>query len=409
MRWIKFCLAIQTFILGSSLLRAESPTEIYQRRVIPLLQSSNASSCTECHLQGIKLEDFLTSDPKASFASLRARGWIDTEKPSNSKLLEFISKRSENSTALMDQVRQSELEAIGAWIEASVKDPDSLNTPLPKWKDLELDESLIRHSRQDRVVSRFVDLVWSQFERCANCHSPDRNEKQVEKHGKQMSWIVPNSPSQTLLLLEERKLIHLEKPEASLLRTKALGRDEHGGGVKFPEGGQTDREWERFLSDYVALKQARYGSSKDVPSFQTLRTWRTGLHLRVKDLPKSPAGQYAVMLMYRVHTDGRVADEATAMGEGRVGKEGVSWSTTLMLLEPRGSRHSQSSVDWDSLLPDGKYQLRWLVVDDPSLSIEEILKLPASMQTDIAALWKTGHSGANTLSYKDFKAIEYSK
>ena len=88
----------------------------------------------------------------------------------------------------MDQVRKSELEGIGLWIQASVKDPESLNTPLPTLGDLNLDEELLQHARIDRVLSRFVDIVWSQFERCANCHSPERNAKQVEKNGERMSY-----------------------------------------------------------------------------------------------------------------------------------------------------------------------------------------------------------------------------
>ena len=209
---------------GSTELRAETPSEIYQRLIIPLIQSSKASSCSECHLQGVHLDDFLTSDPKASFASLRARGWIDTERPSESKLLQFIAKKPENSTALMDQVRKSELEGISQWIHASVQDPESLSAPLPPLNDLKLDDKLMQHVRNDQVLTRFVDIIWSQLERCANCHSPDRNAKQVEKHGGKMSWIVPNSPADTLRLLEERKLINFEKPSASLIKTKAISQ-----------------------------------------------------------------------------------------------------------------------------------------------------------------------------------------
>lgn len=409
MRKSNWLLVLGALVFGSHSLQAESPSEIYQRRVIPLLQSAKASSCSECHLQGVKLDDFLTSDPKASFASLRARGWVDTKNPSESKLLQFIAKKPENSTDLMDQVRKSELEGIGEWIRASVKDPESLNTPLPQLNDLKLDEPLIRHTRKDHVLSRFVDVVWSQFERCANCHSPDRNAKQVEKNGEQMSWIVPNSPGETLQLLEDRKLIDFENPTASLLKTKALGQDDHGGGIKFPADGQTDRDWGQFLKDYAAVKRGRYVKSTEIPSFDSIRTWRTGLHLRIKELPTLPAGQYAVILMHRITPEGKVDAEATAIGEGRVSKDGSSWSTSLMLLEPTRLRHSHLSVDWNLLLPDGRYQLRWIVVDDSSKSIEEILKMRSSKGTDIDSLWKTGHSAAKSITFDAFRSLDASK
>jgi hypothetical protein len=384
---------------------ADTPAEIYQRRVIPLLQSSKASSCSECHLQGVKLDDFLTADPKQSFASLRSRGWIDVDHPGESKLLQFIAKKPDKSNDLMDQVRKSELESIDQWIRASVRDPESLNTPLPALNDLKLDETLIRHARKDRVLARFVDVVWSQMERCANCHSPERNAKQVEKNGEQMSWIVPNSPAETLRLLEERMLINLETPNASLLKTKALGQDNHGGGVKFPADGQTDREWGRFLENYAAVRNAHYKSSKDLPSFDSIRTWRTGLHLRIKELPQLHEGQYAVILMHRISADGIVDKEPIAIGEGRVSKDGTSWSSSLMILMRSSSRHSEASLDWRALLPEGRYQLRWLVVDDSTLTLEEIEAMKSSLSVDIDSLWKSGHSSAKTISFGSFAPL----
>lgn len=387
----------------------ESPSEIYQRLVIPLIQSSRASSCSECHFQGIKLDDFLTSDPRASFASLRARGWIDIDRPSESKLLEFIAKKPEQSMTIMEQVRESELEAISKWIQASVEDPESLNTPLPEWNNLKLDDKLIRHGRRDQVLSRFVDVVWSQLEQCANCHSPDRNAKQVEKNGETMSWIVPNSPWETLQLLEERKLIDLEKPMASLLKTKALGQDEHGGGVKFPVGGQTDREWGKFLEDYAAIRRGRYIKSIEIPAFESIRTWRTGLHLRIKELPSLSAGQYAVILMHRIHSGGKIGSEPIAIGEGRVSQDGTSWGTSMMLLEPTAKRNTRVSVAWDSLLSEGRYKLSWIVFDGSCSSLQEILSMKPTMQTEIDSLWKSGHSNAKTISFKEFNSLDGEK
>jgi len=406
MRFTFIIMVISSTLLGIENVRAESPAEIYQRRVIPLLQSTQGSSCSACHLQGIQLTDLLSSDPKATFASLRSRGWIDLDHPSESKLLQFISKKPDQSTELMDRVRESELEAIGAWIRAAVQDPESLNAPLPELKDLLLDEALIRHARKDQILHRFIDVVWSQFERCANCHSPDRNAKQVDKHGEQMSWIVPNSPADTLRLLEERKLINVDDPLASPLKTKALGKDDHGGGVKFPVDGQTDREWGKFLIDYGAIKKKRYQTSADLPVYESIRTFRTGFHLKIKDLPKLSAGQYAVVLMDRLDSLGRVTAEAVAMGEGRVAQDGSSWSTTLVVLEPAHLGQSPKPVAWNGIMPDGKYQLRWILVDDSRIPIEQIITSQSNLRTEIESLWKPGHSGAKQISFSDFKLLK---
>jgi hypothetical protein len=305
----------------------------------------------------------------------------------------------------MDQVRSSELKAIGDWIRASVRDPGLLDTPLPELKDLKLDESLIRHARKDRVLNRFVDTVWSQFERCANCHSPDRNAKQVEKNGERMSWIVPNSPGDTLQLLEDRDLINFNKPSESTLRTKSLGRDDHGGGIKFPVDGKTDREWVGFLEDYAAIKKERYANASDIPKNASIRTWRTGHHLRIKDLRNLSSGQYCVVVLYAVNADGEVDKNAVAISEGRVSKDGTSWGSSLMLLEPSRMRHTGASVAWSELLPDGKVELQWLVVEDSTTSIEEILAMKSVARFDIDSLWEPGHSSAKSISFAAFQPI----
>lgn len=152
------------------------------------MKSPQASSCRECHLQELDLKQFLFEDPIRTFTELRARGWIDIAAPKKSKLLDFIAKRTDDSSELQARVRQSEFDALRSWIEAAVKDSSSIQAPLPKIDDLEIDIALVKHTRSDKLDQRFIAAIWSQLERCANCHSPDRNIKQLGKHGEQMSW-----------------------------------------------------------------------------------------------------------------------------------------------------------------------------------------------------------------------------
>ena len=187
--------------------QAETAREIYTRRVMPLLESDAKSSCSECHFRGVELGDFLTRDPGETFAQLRGRGWIDIEQPEKSKLLDFLSRAPENGDPLIAKVRAAELTALREWITAAASEPSMLSAPVPSSKDLELPREFIRHARRDRVLASFSEAVWSQLARCVNCHSPDRNAKQVEKHGEQMSWIVPGNPAATLKVLTERELI----------------------------------------------------------------------------------------------------------------------------------------------------------------------------------------------------------
>lgn len=395
--------ALLMIALSGLAARAESPNEIYSARVLPLLKSSAASSCSECHFQGVHLSDFLTEDPKQSFSSLRARGWIDIDSPSQSKILQFISRKPESSDDLISKVREAELAAITQWVTAAVNDPSFLNEPLPKNKDLDIDVDLIRHTRKDRLLDRFVATVWSQLERCANCHSPDRNQKQVEKNGEQMSWIVPSSPEQTLQLLVNRGLIDLTNPAQSEIRTKPAGLEKHGAGIKFPEGGQTDREWLTFLDDYVATVNAAYKSSKELPSFQFTRTWRTTLHLKATDLPVDWEGKYVVVFLYPKHSDGSLAKVPVAFGESRIVAGRKTWGNSLSLIDPRSLNHlsipdSSAPLDLEEMMPKGTFEARWVATDEIKDSLETLLNKAPALITELEAPWKGGHSSALTVS-----------
>jgi mono/diheme cytochrome c family protein len=58
-----------------------------------------------------------------------------------------------------------------------------------------ISNEVIRHARRDRVLASFIDNIWTEVGRCAACHSPDRNQKQVKEHGDQVSWIKLNDPA----------------------------------------------------------------------------------------------------------------------------------------------------------------------------------------------------------------------
>ena len=124
--------------------------------------------------------------------------------------------------------------------------------------------------------------------------------------------------------------------------------------------------------------------------------------------------------MHRIHRsdEGRqmemVDPKPVAFGEGRVSNDGTSWGTTLCLLLSEGGDRTDSgtdevtsredgSLDWRDLLTDGKYQLRWVLVDDPSKSLEEILKLAPDSFIDIDGLWAAGHATAKSFRYTDFQ------
>ncbi|MFO1062484.1 MAG: hypothetical protein U0892_01240 [Pirellulales bacterium] len=345
-------------------------------------------------LRGVELKEFMSEDPGKTFAELRARGWIDTQHPENSKLLAFINRKPEESSEAMDRVRASESEALRMWITAAVNDPKMLDVPVPNFGDLRLEDAVIRHVRQDKILDRFVSSVWSQLERCAGCHSPERNAKQVEKNGEQMTWIVPKSPAATLKLLTDRKLIDTAKPEESLLLTKPLALVEHGAGIKFPEGGETDKAWRSFLIDYSHIMEAAYSKEKTLPADYALHHWRTPLHLRISGWPEDFAGRLIQVQLFRKLENDSWESKPLATGESKIAKGKLSWGNSISVYVDDAQRTALRSeqVVPLKLLPAGSYRLRAIDATDT----EHKREVGA---IDIEVPWKSGHSEAASIEF----------
>ncbi|MEZ6078923.1 MAG: hypothetical protein R3C56_25600 [Pirellulaceae bacterium] len=383
-------------LLHAAIVAAQSPSAIYTERVVPLLKSGG-NSCSACHFQGLDLKSLFTDDPAQTFVELRSRGWVDTKQPSKSKILEFIDRHTEAETPLQRRVRTAEHEAIQAWIEAACANPALLEQPIVQHRDLAFDTKLIRHARADQIEMRFIAAIWSQLERCANCHSPDRNQKQVEKNGELMSWIVPNEPLRTLELLTDRELINLDDPDASPLRTKPAGLVKHGAGIKFPVDGETDSAWRAFLLDYSKTIRGDYATSRDLPVAEGRHRWRSGLHLRASELPEKWFGKIVVVHLYAFDNVGKVADQPIAFGESFISRERTVWSNSLELL----GKHQRATLSEltqpiriEDTMPPGKYELRI----GPLQSKEWF-----EMQID--APWQPGHSTALKVSVDNMQRI----
>ncbi len=399
----RLAIAIAIFLCAAnSVVLAESATEIYQRRILPLLKSPASSSCSDCHLQGLDLKQFLHEDPQRTFIELRARGWVDIDKPENSKLLEFISKSPDNSSDLQEKVRNAEFDAMRNWIHAAASDPSFLSIPVAKLDDLGFESELVRHGRTDQILERFVTTIWSQLERCANCHSPDRNQKHREKHGESMSWIVPKSPSRTLQLLLEKKLIDVDSPAKSPLRTKAIGEDSHGGGIKFPIGGKTDDSWLAFLTDLSKIKKGEYRSAKGLPSPLEQRGWRSSLHLRIANFPSEWNGLLLQLTLHRRRDDGTFAETPSAWTESRVSSERRSWGNSLsLLLETANTKGEEPirSIEISEALPEGVYEAR-IVCSKSKLEASKVMPTQSKNgRFEIVAPWSPGHATANEVEF----------
>ena len=176
----------------------DSSLAIFEKRILPIFQSAKPSSCTECHLSGVDLKEYIRPTQQQTFASLVSAGLIDVTKPDESKILTFISRRPEQPGLVSDEIRQVEFEAFRAWVRAAVSDSTLIADKDVQPIGPQLSDEVIRHARKDRVLASFVENVWTEVGRCSACHSPDQNQKQVKEHGEQVSWITLRDPQATL-------------------------------------------------------------------------------------------------------------------------------------------------------------------------------------------------------------------
>jgi mono/diheme cytochrome c family protein len=185
-------LAAEIFSCTSA--QADDALAIFRQRITPILSAKNPSSCSECHLSGVDLKNYIGQTQDETFASLRDAGLIDVKNPGASKILKFIARKPDKPSLVSDEVRQQEYEAFRAWIAAAVTDP---KLAAAKTGDTrlgpQLPDEVIRHARTDRVLASFIENVWSEVGRCAACHSPDRNQKQVRSmasRSRGSSWAI---------------------------------------------------------------------------------------------------------------------------------------------------------------------------------------------------------------------------
>src|SRR5262249_31487825 len=60
---------------------ASAAQTVFERRILPIFKSPNPSSCTECHLAGVDLKQYILPSHERTFLSLRDQGLVDLENP----------------------------------------------------------------------------------------------------------------------------------------------------------------------------------------------------------------------------------------------------------------------------------------------------------------------------------------
>lgn len=379
---------------------ADDALAIFDKRIKPILEAKKPSSCAECHLSGVDLKDFIRPTQQETFASLVAGGMIDVKQPGESKLLKFIERKPEKPSLVSEEVRQEEAAAFRAWISAAVMDNKLLAAAKSGGDNpLKVPAEVIRHARKDRVLTSFMENVWVEAGRCAACHSSDRNQEQVKKHGEKVNWMKPGDPQATLDYLLEAGLIDVDSPEESMILLKPLLKVKHGGGQKMVVGDRSYQQFRRFLDDYSASAKGEYKSAGDLPEPDSEVGVMTEIWFKLTDVPAKYDQQLLQVDLHRWEGKGW-SKHRVATSDRPVFGKGQLWQHSLELVAPRGSAWAKEIKQ--EKLPAGKY-LAKVYIDQKGKLAKLRVTLDESdvvAEIEINSSWPAGYGAMTSTGFK---------
>jgi hypothetical protein len=392
-------LGITVIASSSALPNDDSALDVFNKRILPIFQAKKPSSCTECHLSGVDLKDYIQSDQAKTFASLVRVGLIDVKQPDQSKILEFIRRKPDVPNLITEKIRQQELVAFQDWINVAVKDPDLLTAKSNDAVGPQIPDEVIRHARKDRVLASFVENVWTEVGRCAACHSPEQNKKQVKEHGERVSWIKLRDPQATLNYMLEAKLIDTEQPEQSLLLLKPTMQVEHGGGQKMVVGDRTYKQFRRFIDDYTATVHGNYSNIEQLPTPSEEVSVVSDIWLKIEGVPAKYDKMLLQVDLHRQDASGSPKFRL-ATSDRPVFGGGNLWQHSLSLTAPRDSDWAKQMVS--KKLPSGKHLVKLYVDQTGKLQKDFTAKLNDEDfvgQIEVESVWPAGYGKMTVVQF----------
>jgi hypothetical protein len=363
---------MKTFLLvlllvSLSAAHAADPKEVFERRIVPIFKSPNPSSCTECHLAGVDLKNYILPSHEKTFLSLRDQGLIDLENPADSKILRLIAMgggTNQGASLVSAKVREAEYTAFADWIKVSASDVKLRNAP--KLQSTEVAKparplEVIRHARTDRLLVSFEENIWSQRFRCSGCHSPSgtENAKTVAEHGEQVSWLKDTAEATMRYLLDSEN-VNIKQPERSRLLLKPLNEIKHGGGQKMLAGDMTYKAFRAFLEDYAKTVNDRYAGVRELPKPKSgPQMFGTEIWLKINNTPPEWADKLLQVMVFAWDTNtSSWESEPIAISDRGVWGKGKLWQHNLALLAERDSARAK---EWSAAKPSlsgGHYLLK---------------------------------------------------
>lgn len=384
-----------------------TPEQIFEQRLMPIFHSPNPSSCTQCHLSGVDLKNYILPSAPKTFVNLREQGLIDIDNPEDSKILKFIAMAPDEYEPLTPKIhpklRQAEFDAFKTWILAAVKDQRYLEIPpMPAEETAgpKFPVEVIRHSRIDSLVDSFERNIWNLRFRCANCHHPggEKFAKWSKDHGEDtMGWLKAGGPVESMRYLMTSDLIDLDNPERSELLLKPLDEIDHEGGQKMRRG---DTDYVAFLSwiqDFAAVRKGEYQTAADLPAGPEMNG--TEIWLRITGMPPRRVNDSGLLAVHSRMDNGEWSEAPVAVASGTVinnPRFGVMLQGFLMIDRPADNRQ----------LPPGNYQIRLYLDEGERASTqwsEAIANAELLGAAQVRANWRSGFRGATVVDAGRFK------
>jgi hypothetical protein len=383
--------------------RAATPAEVFESRILPIFKSPNPSSCVQCHLAGVDLKDYIRPSAEDTFRSLRDQGLIDLDSPERSKILTLIAMGNTESKSPPVHVknRKAEHEAFAVWIKACAGDEKMRSLPKLDPADLgkpKLPNEVIRHARTDQLLESFERTVWAMRFRCMNCHTEGtpQNDKNRKEFGDRVAWVKKAGPAATMEYLIASKLIDPKDPEKSLLLQKPLGTVKHEGGIKFAAGDQGYKAFRQWIDDVAAIRTGKYTKAADLPAPESgPLKFGTEAWLKLADTQPAWGDKLLQVDVYAWDDKAKAWEPKPVATSDRIAwGKGKLWQHTVTLMAEPGSPRAKRWSAGKPSLPPGRYLLKVYVDADGRLTKDWTAILGEEDyvgQVEIRGEWREGY------------------
>lgn len=400
--------SLALLVLGLTPGADPTPEQVFEKRIAPIFNSPDPSSCVQCHLAGVDLKNYIRPTHRETFLSLRDQGLIDLDNPARSKILALIDMgRNEKGAALIhEKNRKAEHEAFAAWIAASAADSALRTAPkldADKLAKPPRPNEVIRHARKDRMLETFTNTVWAMRFRCMSCHieGSAENKKLVAENGGRVAWFKAAGPEATLAYLLQSKLIDVKNPEKSLLLTKPLNEVKHGGGVKFLKGDQGYKAYRRFVEDVAKIVGDGYATAADLPKREPVEAFGTEAWFKIANTPPAWADRLVQVKLFAWDAAKNAWEaEPIATTDRKVWGKGMIFQHTLTLLAAPGSARAKGWRAGRPALPPGRYLVKVYADTTDRLANDWTAELGDADfvgQGEVNSRWPTGYGQMTVL------------